>query len=241
MSSEPPRPTLAKAGRAAIDLTKIGVAAIPIVGGTVVEIIEVLDERRLRRVERFRDELLAQIGNRLVELETRMGEEEFANLMDDAVERAARTRSEAHIDLIARVVAEALTGNFTFEQFEYHHMLLRLVAELLPAHLQLLVEVGTIRVNVGGPPMDPAPTVGHGKTKRRLALQLPDLATFIDPLLAELLAFGVVNSVPDEIVKAINASERGRQPIRPEEKFALTDYGKWVIEQLESLAAKSPN
>lgn len=225
---------LARAARVAVDVGKVGGAAIPIVGGSIVAVIDVLDDRRLRRVEHFRDELLGQLGDRVSDVEYRLAEEPFADLVDDAVERSARTRNAKHIELMARVVAEALREGASPEQLEHHHILLRLVAELLPAHLQLLVEIGTLR-NISGQVMRPEPVIGCGRTQRSLASRFPSLDGVVEPLVADLIAAGLVMYEPEDVTKVIDAAAKGRRPMRTDETIALTPYGKWVIERLAEL------
>jgi hypothetical protein len=232
--SERRRGALVKVGEAAVDVGRVGVTLIPLVGGTVTEVIGVLEERRYRRAQRLLDRLVAELGERVSAAEERLSDQGLADLLDDAFERAARTRAEEHIDLIARVVADALLGNPSPEQLDRHHLLVRMASELLPSHFVVLGEIGTSNVLQ----RSRWPMLGIARTTSALARRFPELADVVEPMVGDLLAAGLVMFTPfasPDAEEAIGQAVRGMRSPRKEPTVELAPYGKWVLEQLAQL------
>lgn len=226
---------VAKVGRVAVDMAKIGASFIPLAGGAVTEIISVLDDRRVRRAERLRNRLIAEIGERLAAAEERLKDERFADLLDDAFERASRTRNEDHIDLIARVVADALCGNVCAGQLDQHHLLVRMAAELLPSHFVVLAEMGTQRES-DGTRWGPYPSMTHQSTVGSLSRWCVELSDLMHAVVGDLLAAGLVMYTPLELTA--NDDPARRNSLRQDPPMQLTGYGLWVLGQLKLLAAE---
>jgi len=228
------RRTLAKMSAATVDVARIGVAFIPLAGGGVAEVISVLEERRYRRAQRLLERLIAELGDRVRAAEERLGDGHLADLLDDAFERAASTRADEHIDLIARVVADALLGTASPEQLDRHHLLVRMASELLPSHFLVLTEIGTARL-VNGEQYGTWPGLGIAHTTKTLAQHFPGLAEVVEPLVGDLLAAGLAMFTPPDATEEIAGTLRGTAALRKEPQVELAPYGKWVLVQLAQL------
>lgn len=227
---------LKAAGNAALDVGRVGAAAIPLIGGSIVETIGVLESRRAKRLERFRDRLIHSLGTRIKEVESRLSDDAFADLIDESIDKVVRTRHDRHIDLIAGVVADAILNPNQGMKMEQHHLLLRTVADLMPAHFVLLLEIGTIR-NISAVIIGPRPVVGHGRTVRSLAMSDPEIANMISPLLADLAAAGLTQLREGE-QEMIGGS--GKHFRKKPDSVELTEYGKWVLDRLAELTETLP-
>jgi len=186
----------------AVDVVKVGLAAVPLVGGSVVEVLEILDARRLRRVELLRAELVDRLSDRLDEVEKAMRDDRIVDLIDDAVEKAARTRSDAQIRLLADVVALAVLGRTRLDSPEPSHVLLATIASLRPAHIEILIQLGTRR-NINGQTIAPVPSTGPSKCPRDISMRLPHLASVLTPLLQDLRNGGLAEPDPSLVSRAL--------------------------------------
>jgi hypothetical protein len=218
-----------------LDVAKIGAAAIPFVGGSIVEVVEVLQARREHRVTRLRDEIVRQLGDRVSKLEESLTDGPFVDLLDDAIEKAARTRSDEHISLLAGVIANAAVGH-DHDQIERDHILLGTIASLQPAHVALLTSLGSIET-LSGDLVGEWPVVGHAHNKRALAVRHPNLADILDPLLADLLAGGLIAVPP--LDRSTMTTRPFLQEAESTDAWQLAPYGGWVLEHIQRLHSES--
>ncbi len=121
-----------------IALVKGGLGAIPLVGPLVAEVVGALiPNRRLERLEELMAELSRQIGDRDSEsLRERFTSPEFVDILEEAMQQAARAVDPTRILQVAALLKNGLTDD------EFRHLqdkrLLELLGELNDAEVILL-------------------------------------------------------------------------------------------------------
>lgn len=178
------------------DLALVGVALIPMAGPGVAGAFQAGRNYRTRKVELYRDELLSRLvddlSRRVDDLEEAMANPQRIDLVMRGSELAATTAGDETIRLIADFVAEGLLPESTSEHLSRAQLLLDVVAQLHPDHLQVLRQFdpnvivhGGWRDGAGGNPMSEA----------LLSQRLRGFEGFIGPLLARLTALGLIEEL----------------------------------------------
>lgn len=134
---EVPQKSKADAGHA---LAKAGLSAIPIVGGPAVELFQHVVQPPL---EARRSEWMAQVGERLHELETNgldlrdlQNNPQFISAVMHASQLALRTHQAEKLDALRNAVMNVATGQAPEEALQ--HLFFDFVDSLTDLHLQIL-------------------------------------------------------------------------------------------------------
>jgi hypothetical protein len=221
-----------KLGRAALDIMKVGAGFVPFAGPGLAGLVEVVEDRRKRRIFLLLQGIVEELGERIEVLETANDDDRIADIVDDAVEKAARTRSDSQIRLLSKVAAKAFLGAVSDDYAIYTHALMASISTLRPEHVEILLEIGTRR-NVHGDVTMPIPSVGT-TTPRSLSMRRPHLASLMPPLLKDLESGGLIQ-ISDDTITAVTKGASFGQPA-----VSLTQYGLWVLEQLLDSDAEDP-
>jgi hypothetical protein len=133
----PPKSTK---GDVAHAVARAGLSAIPLAGGAAVEILQSIVQPP---IERRRDEWMAEVGERLVELEERgldlsslQQNEEFISGVMHATQVAIRTHIREKRDALANAIQNIAASQAPEEALQ--HFFLNLVDELTSLHVQIL-------------------------------------------------------------------------------------------------------
>jgi hypothetical protein len=190
VSAKPERKLVAGNARGTIaDLTLVGVNMIPIAGTSVAGVWQTVRNYRARKVEHYRDELLASLSQRVGALEAAVAIPQRIDLIIHGSELAVTAAGDETIELIADVVAEGILPESTSEHMSRAQLLLDIVAQLHPDHLRVLRQFDP-NVIISGGWSDGAG--GSPMSEALLSKRLQDFEGSIGPLLARLTALGLI-------------------------------------------------
>jgi len=215
-----------------MDLVAAGLAAIPLVGGTVAGIFQAETNREFRtklREQERKLELLGQIvedlQGRVVDLKEAANDPDRLELLEAAATYAASARSADARRLIARVTAMAIIPTSDSNLISRAFLLLDTVSQLHPEHVKVLLEFGMIR-SIGDAYF--SPSYGPRTRDSFRSWIVPDVSDIIDPILARLDGLG--------LIRVASEQEPGVGSIftqRPEQ-WTLTPFGVEVSGYLHS-------
>ncbi|WP_316348244.1 hypothetical protein [Desulfuromonas acetoxidans] len=121
-------------------VAKAGLSAIPVLGGTAVELFQNVVQPPL---EKRRAEWMAQVGEKLQELEDNgliledlQNDEQFISAAMYASQLALRTHKEEKLEALRNAVANIATGQAPDEAMQ--HIFLNLIDNLTELHIQVL-------------------------------------------------------------------------------------------------------
>lgn len=177
-------------GDVAHTLAKAGLSAIPVVGGPAVELFQYLIQPPL---EKRRGEWMAQVGEKLQELETEglkldelQKNEEFVSAVMHASQIALRTHQAAKLDALRNAIINVAKGQAPDEALQ--NVFLNLVDSFTELHLRIL--------KVFQAPTPP-PNMGMGGLSNVLEHNIPELRgnrELYDQLWKDLYSRGLVNT-----------------------------------------------
>jgi hypothetical protein len=208
--------------RAGFDLAKIASAAIPFIGGSIVETVEIIQGRRERRVFLMYRALVDELGDRVSVLEDAKSDSRVAQLIEDAVEAAIDARGDAQVRALGRILAQALQGAEQLDVVEPADVLFAAISSLRGAHVEILKVLATVR-NVNGLLLEfPGTQV---TTQRVISMELPHIATVLTPLLQDL-----ENRSLAEPAGIDGGSADPGVPTDP--RWRITEFGLFVLKEL---------
>lgn len=175
---------------AGVDLVAIGTSFVPVAGGPMAALLQGLSNRKFRRRIRYLEALCKNLGCRVEVLEKRMaGDEDDAELVEEAAGYADHCRSEEGLSLMGCIVAAGLSSTAESSR-GIAHLLLDAVGRLAPEHLALIREFAMLRYASQDP--DRWHPGNRERGRQSLVHFLPGLAELIDPLLGHLEAAGLI-------------------------------------------------
>lgn len=177
-------------GDIAHSITKAGLSAIPVVGGPAVELFQNVVQPPL---EKRRAEWMAQVGEKLLELEangldleTLQSNEQFISAAMYASQLALRTHKQEKLDALRNAVANIATEQGPEEAMQ--HLFLNLVDALTVLHIQILQLFQN---------PTPPPNMSMGGLSSVLEHNMPDMRgrrDLYDQLWKDLYLKGLVNT-----------------------------------------------
>jgi hypothetical protein len=204
------------------DLITTAAAAIPIVGGTFAGLFQARTNHLTRKELAFLREAMSKLTDRVRSLEDLISKDDIVDLIDHGLDTIRySTDDSATFHIAAGLVAYGIQNK---DRIERAHILLSVFGQLRVDHIRLLREIGIQRNLAGAIVHDRVTSDGH--THKGLKRVLSDLTEVIDPLLAQLLAVGLVY----EESEAIQITTQAR---RPESKWALTEFGVTLLDYLD--------
>lgn len=190
MAADKPTPLKQSAGDAAHALVKAGLSAIPVVGGSAVELFQYVVQPPL---EKRREAWMAQVGEKLQDLEAQglkladlQANEEFISAVMHASQAALRTHQAAKLDALRNAVVNIAQGQAPEEAVQ--HLFLDFVDSLTELHLRIL--------RVFQAP-SPPPNMSMGGLSNVLEHQIPELRgrrDLYDQFWKDLYSRGLVNT-----------------------------------------------
>lgn len=158
----------ASGGDIAHAIARAGLSAIPYLGGAAVELFQGVIQPPL---EKRRQKWMAEIGEKLQELETKglnledlQNNDQFISAVMYASQAALRTHQEAKLEALKNAVLNIATGQAPEEALQY--LLLNFIDSLTELHLRIL--------KLFQAPVPP-PNVSMGGLSQVLEYNIPDL------------------------------------------------------------------
>jgi hypothetical protein len=177
-------------GDVAHSVTKAGLSAIPVVGGPAAELFQNVVQPPL---EKRRAEWMAQVGEKLLELEgkgleleTLQDNEQFISAAMYASQLALRTHKQGKLEALRNAVTNIAAGQAPEEAMQ--HLFLNLVDTLTVLHIQILQLFQN---------PTPPPNMSMGGLSDVLELNMPDMRgrrDLYDQLWKDLYLKGLVNT-----------------------------------------------
>lgn len=213
-----------------MDLAAMGVSAVPFAGGPLAGLLQGLTNRQFRRRLRMFEETVSALDHRLELLESRMADDDFEELVEDACSAADHNRSDDALRILGRTLAVAAK----VEPFVGKaHLIVDVVAELAPEHVAVLTDAA-LHYRRGDEPWF-HPTTFHGRPRDSFVYTLPNLEPVIDPVIAHLEGRGLLSrkAPPTFDFKHPQASDK------PPE-WASTEFGVEVVKLIAEPASDPP-
>jgi len=191
------------------------------VGGVVSAVASgALVDRKLRRVAETVDRMRWELGEMRVEIdEGYIGSEDFEDLLEETLSKAARTRSETKRQMFARFITNDLRQP-SRQPYEAKRRILRRLDELQEDHLRLLAAI----VSDEGPGSGQESLIAGsrgGTLSRRTGLPLERVNELFQALQEENLATGGLGGM----MTASGAETT---------KVLLTDLGRQLVDYLRA-------
>jgi hypothetical protein len=209
--------------RTASDAVRAAAAVTPATA-VLAELSKIPAARRNRRWLFFVNELLSSWDQELDGLWHAVADERIATLLENAQRVAETSRSDAKLQLAARIVAAAARGEHSDERIETANVLLQLVQPLEAHHLEVFAIVASPRPDSGQ--LTGNAVVG-GWTMTDIQDRLPDIRELVPVIVAALTSAGLII---DSGATSVTFGGLGRHQLGP------TDAGAWLHAQLSAYA-----
>lgn len=218
---------------AATDVVLAAASAIPILGGPLQGVYQARTNHLLRKRVAFLEQIVRGLDNRVERLETALHDDSTAEVIEGALSAVGRLPvGSDSFRLLTEIVTAVILdpGNLPRAQ-----LLVDVVGQLLPVHLDLLRQLGPPHFTAEGRrlPRD----IRHGLARDVLARSLGERINDIDMLLARLSTLGLAResvTQPGSGVRTRNAAgnlvERPGSTIRS--SWVLTPFGAELLDHL---------
>lgn len=206
------------------DLVAAVTSAIPIAGGPIAGLIATAGNAKRDREVAFVRHLLEKLGDRVDQLEAAAADRELSDLVGHGMEVAVVCRADDLLGLCAGIVADGIDESATEEHLSRAHLLLDILGQLHPDHIQVLRTIAAEGPSEIGSALDPL--TGVGISPERLPGVLPELADIVLQLVAWLTALGLVRNAGDQ---SAGTNVRIGPPA-----IGLTTFGIELLQHLDS-------
>ena len=212
-----------EARRIGLDLFKAALQEVP--GGNIALAFEnAADAHRRRRRDYFIDQLLTSMDEELAGLHDEVSAERISDLVEHGLREAEKARSDEKIRLLAKVVAAGSRPDRGVVHVDQAHFVLDIVSNLEAPHIEVLRLVAGLTDKSPG-------NYQHFTgmwTTQGIQTAFPELGDLVVPVLATLLASGLVRN-----------NQAGASIIN--EAWTVTAIGEWVLQRLAEIIANEPD
>ena len=198
-------------------------AALPVVGGPLGELLAIPERVRSSRRNAFIDELLVAYDWELEYLRRAVSDERLADLIDRGVRAAEATRDGEHLRLIAKITADGMAPDQSAARLDADGYLLRVMGELAPADVAVLVTIAAVPSDRGH---DFHGMSMIGWTPDMLSAEMPEFAPLMPMILQKLSTRWLIRDLQ---------AGQGYENIGPREQWLTTEAGSDVVWRLTEM------